>query len=33
MAVIKVIEIMTSSPKGWEDATTIAVKIDYFITG
>ncbi|HSO25145.1 MAG TPA: dodecin family protein [Methanobacteriaceae archaeon] len=26
MAVIKVIEIMTSSPKSWEDATRIAVK-------
>jgi flavin-binding protein dodecin len=26
MAVLKVIEIMTSSPKSWEDATTIAVK-------
>jgi len=26
MAVLKVIEIMTSSPKSWEDATTIAIK-------
>ncbi|HBE43575.1 MAG TPA: dodecin domain-containing protein [Bacteroidales bacterium] len=26
MAVLKVIEIMTSSTKSWEDATTIAVK-------
>ena len=26
MAVIKVIEIMASSPKSWEDATIIAVK-------
>jgi len=26
MAVLKVIEIMTSSPKSWEDAATIAVK-------
>jgi flavin-binding protein dodecin len=26
MAVLKVIEIMTSSPKSWEDATNIAVK-------
>jgi len=26
MAVLKVIEIMASSPKSWEDATTIAVK-------
>jgi len=26
MAVLKVIEIMASSPKGWEDATAIAVK-------
>ena len=26
MAVLKVIEIMASSPKGWEDATNIAVK-------
>ena len=26
MAVIKVIEIMTSSPISWEDATAIAVK-------
>jgi len=26
MAVLKVIEIMTSSPKSWEDATIIAVK-------
>ena len=26
MAVLKVIEIMASSPKGWEDATSIAVK-------
>jgi flavin-binding protein dodecin len=26
MAVLKVIEIMTSSPKGWEDAATLAVK-------
>ncbi len=26
MAVLKVIEIMTSSPKSWEDATAIAVK-------
>jgi hypothetical protein len=27
MAVLKVIEIMASSTKGWEDATAIAVKI------
>jgi len=27
MALLKVIEIMASSPKSWEDATTIAVKI------
>jgi len=27
MAVLKVIEIMTSSPKSWEDATTIAIKV------
>jgi len=26
MAVLKVIEIMASSPEGWEDATAIAVK-------
>lgn len=26
MVVLKVIEIMASSPKGWEDATIIAVK-------
>jgi len=26
MAVLKVIEIMTSSPKSWEDAALIAVK-------
>ena len=26
MAVLKVIEIMASSPKSWEDATVIAVK-------
>lgn len=26
MAVFKVIEIMTSSPKSWEDATAMAVK-------
>jgi flavin-binding protein dodecin len=26
MGVLKVIEIMTSSPKSWEDATKIAVK-------
>jgi flavin-binding protein dodecin len=26
MAVLKVIEIMASSPKGWEDATNTAVK-------
>ena len=26
MPVLKVIEIMASSPKSWEDATTIAVK-------
>jgi dodecin len=26
MSVIKVIEIMSSSPKSWEDATAIAVK-------
>lgn len=26
MAVLKVIEIMASSPKSWEDATEIAVK-------
>ena len=26
MAIFKVIEIMTSSPVSWEDATTIAVK-------
>jgi flavin-binding protein dodecin len=26
MAVLKVIEIMASSPKSWEDATTNAVK-------
>ena len=26
MAVLKVIEIMASSPKSWEDATKIAVK-------
>jgi hypothetical protein len=26
MAVLKVIEIMASSPKGWEDATVEAVK-------
>lgn len=26
MAVLKVIEIMASSPKGWEDATANAVK-------
>jgi flavin-binding protein dodecin len=26
MAVLKVIEIMASSPKSWEDATTTAVK-------
>ena len=26
MAVLKVIEIMASSPKSWEDATTIAIK-------
>ena len=26
MAVLKVIEIMSSSPKSWEDATSIAVK-------
>jgi flavin-binding protein dodecin len=26
MAVLKVLEIMTSSPVSWEDATTIAVK-------
>lgn len=26
MAVLKVIEIMASSPKSWEDATSIAVK-------
>jgi len=26
MAVLKVIEIMTSSPNSWEDATTIAVR-------
>ena len=26
MAVLKVIEIMASSPKSWEDATIIAVK-------
>jgi len=27
MAVLKVIEIMASSPKSWEDATAIAVKM------
>ena len=27
MSVLKVIEIMASSPKGWEDATAIAVKM------
>jgi flavin-binding protein dodecin len=26
MAILKVIEILASSPKGWEDATTEAVK-------
>lgn len=26
MSVLKVIEIMASSPKGWEDATAVAVK-------
>jgi len=26
MAVLKVVEIMASSPKSWEDATIIAVK-------
>ncbi|HOU01196.1 MAG TPA: dodecin family protein [Bacteroidales bacterium] len=26
MAVLKVIEIMASSPKSWEDATAVAVK-------
>jgi dodecin len=26
MAILKVIEIMASSPKSWEDATIIAVK-------
>jgi flavin-binding protein dodecin len=26
MAVLKVIEIMASSPKSWEDATIIAIK-------
>ena len=26
MAVLKIIEIMASSPKSWEDATIIAVK-------
>lgn len=26
MAVLKVIEIMASSPKSWEDATTVALK-------
>jgi len=26
MALLKVIEIMASSPKSWEDATSIAVK-------
>jgi flavin-binding protein dodecin len=27
MSVLKVIEVMASSPKGWEDATAIAVKM------
>jgi len=27
MAVLKVIEVMASSPKGWEDATKAAVKM------
>ncbi len=27
MAVLKVIEVMASSPKGWEDATRAAVKM------
>jgi flavin-binding protein dodecin len=27
MAVLKVIEIMASSEKGWEDATAVAVKM------
>jgi len=27
MSVLKVIEIMASSPAGWEDATAIAVKM------
>lgn len=26
MAVLKVIEVMASSPKSWEDATSLAVK-------
>jgi len=26
MAVLKVIEVMSSSPKSWEDATAVAVK-------
>jgi len=26
MAVLKVIEVMSSSPKSWEDATALAVK-------
>lgn len=27
MSVLKVIEIMASSPNGWEDATAVAVKM------
>ncbi len=27
MSVLKVIEVMASSPKGWEDATAVAVKM------
>ena len=27
MSVLKVIEVLASSPKGWEDATAIAVKM------
>jgi hypothetical protein len=30
MAIFKVIEIMASSPKSWEDATIIAVKTPHF---
>jgi len=27
MSVLKVIEVLASSPKGWEDATALAVKM------